>query len=266
MASERRAETLRDAEGPRAPTDEGTRARVLGHVLRLGPVTAAELAHRLDLTPTAVRRHLEWLTDSGDIAPSETAASGTRRGRGRPARHYVVTPAGHRRLDSDSADIATQALRFLARHSGPAAVEEFARERFAALEERYAVAVRQAGDDPRARVDALARELTADGFAATARPVGIDTPLEGVQLCQGHCPMHRVAAEFPQLCDAETQAFARLLGVHVQRLATLSGGEHVCTTFVPSAPESSTRRDSRDHRDSHDHHNHSSTQDERTPR
>ena len=44
-----------------------------------------------------------------------------------------------------------------------------------------------------------------------------------------------LAAEFPQLCEAETDAFARLLGVHVQRLATLAGGEHVCTTYVPGA-------------------------------
>lgn len=236
-AQRRREGLAPDAAGTRALAaagEEGTRQRVLAHVLRLGPVTAAELAERLDLTPTAVRRHLEQLTDSGDIAPSESGPS-ARRGRGRPARHYVVTPAGHRRLDSDSADIATQALRFLARHAGPEAVEEFARERFAELEARYGTRIADAGDDPRARATALARELSADGFAATARPVGIDTPLEGVQLCQGHCPMNRVAAEFPQLCEAETEAFARLLGVHVQRLATLSGGEHVCTTFVPGS-------------------------------
>jgi hypothetical protein len=29
--------------------------------------------------------------------------------------------------------------------------------------------------------------------------------------------------------------FSRLLGVHVQRLATLAHGEHVCTTHVPHA-------------------------------
>jgi predicted ArsR family transcriptional regulator len=55
----------------------------------------------------------------------------------------------------------------------------------------------------------------------------------GVQVCQGHCPVQHVAAEFPQLCQAETEAFSRLLGVHVQRLSTLAAGEHVCTTFVP---------------------------------
>ncbi len=42
--------------------------------------------------------------------------------------------------------------------------------------------------------------------------------------------------EFPQFCQAETDAFSRLLGVHVQRLSTLARGQHVCTTFVPTAP------------------------------
>ena len=46
--------------------------------------------------------------------------------------------------------------------------------------------------------------------------------------------MGRVAEEFPQFCDAETEAISRLLGVHVQRLATLAGGAHVCTTFIPT--------------------------------
>ena len=48
--------------------------------------------------------------------------------------------------------------------------------------------------------------------------------------------MQHVAAEFPQFCEAETEAFSRLLGVHVQRLATLAHGDHVCTTFVPTPP------------------------------
>ena len=34
---------------------------------------------------------------------------------------------------------------------------------------------------------------------------------------------------------AETAAFADLLGVHVQRLATIARGDAVCTTHVPEA-------------------------------
>mgnify|MGYP002653160438 CR=1 FL=1 len=55
------------------------------------------------------------------------------------------------------------------------------------------------------------------------------------QLCHGRCPVLDVAADHPELCEAETDAFSRLLGVHVQRLATLAQGDHVCTTFVPTA-------------------------------
>jgi hypothetical protein len=42
-----------------------------------------------------------------------------------------------------------------------------------------------------------------------------------------------VAAEFPQLCEAETQVISRLVGTHVQRLATIANGDGVCTTHIP---------------------------------
>ncbi len=57
----------------------------------------------------------------------------------------------------------------------------------------------EAGDDPMARAEALAEALTAEGYAAAA--IAIAT---GGQLCQHHCPVAHVAAEFPQLCEAET--------------------------------------------------------------
>ena len=56
----------------------------------------------------------------------------------------------------------------------------------------------------------------------------------GVELCQHHCPIAHVAAEFPQLCEAETEAFSRVLGTHVQRLATIAHGDGVCTTYIPN--------------------------------
>lgn len=196
-----------------------------------GPVTAAELGRHLDLTPAAVRRHLDALVEQGAVVPHEPA--GQRRGRGRPARAYVVSEAGHRSLEADYDSLAVEVLRFLEDRAGSGAVGAFARERVAAVEERYAPRLDAAGDDPEARAEVLVEALSEDGFAATARPVG-SGGLTGVQLCQGHCPVQHVAEEFPQFCEAETDAFSRLLGVHVQRLATLAGGHHVCTTFIPT--------------------------------
>ncbi|WP_051518362.1 helix-turn-helix transcriptional regulator [Intrasporangium chromatireducens] len=214
------------------PLESRTRSRVLHLVSTDGPITAAELGRELDLTPAAVRRHLDALVEQGAITEHEPV--GARRGRGRPARAYVVAAAGHRALETDYDALAVDVLRFLKEQVGSGAVSEFARERIAALEERYAARLAEAGDDPSARTEALVTALTEDGFAATARPVGAGG-LTGVQLCQGHCPVQQVAAEFPAFCEAETDAFSRLLGVHVQRLATLAGGHHVCTTFIPTA-------------------------------
>ena len=87
------------------------------------------------------------------------------------------------------------------------------------------------------RVTALARVLAARGYAAQIREVGAGRH-RGVQLCQHHCPVAHVAAEFPELCEAETRAFADLLGTHVQRLSTIARGGAACTTHVPlEAPE-----------------------------
>jgi hypothetical protein len=43
----------------------------------------------------------------------------------------------------------------------------------------------------------------------------------------------QVAAEFPQLCEAETKVISHLVGSHVQRLATIAHGDGICTTHIP---------------------------------
>lgn len=49
--------------------------------------------------------------------------------------------------------------------------------------------------------------------------------------------MSHVAHEFPQLCEAETEAISAVLGTHVQRLATIAHGDGVCTTCIPQMKE-----------------------------
>ncbi len=231
LITERRRSAGADGSNP---GPQGLEVRTWDRVRQLlaedGPLTAADLASRLRLTPAAVRRHLDLLSEQGAIEEREPATAG---GRGRPARAYILSAAGHAGMDNDYADLATSALRFLAEHVGADAVGEFARERSGELEARYAAQLPTAGGDVSARAQALASALSADGFAASIRPTGAGLPVAGVQLCQGHCPVLHVAAEFPVFCDAETEMFSRLLGVDVQRRTTLAHGEHVCMTFIP---------------------------------
>ena len=216
-----------------------TQDRVRQTIAEDGPLTAADLASRLGLTPAAVRRHLDLLAENGSIEETEPAAAGDR-GRGRPARAYILSEAGHAGMESDYADLAASALRFLAEHAGADAVDEFAREHSAKFESRYAAQLASAGTDITARAQTLATVLNADGFAASIRPAGEDMPVAGIQLCQGHCPIQHVATQFPAFCDAEAEVFSQLLGVRVQRQTTLAHGEHACTTFIPLAAVRST--------------------------
>jgi len=211
-----------------ADVERGTRDRVARSILENGPSTAAALAERLELTPAAVRRHLDALLADGTIVPTTPRLS-VQRGRGRPARAFAITEAGRDSFHQAYDDLAAGALRFLADTAGPAAVGEFARRRVADLEDRYRERVSSA--PAAARPALLADALSGDGYAASTQPApgGL-----GEQVCQHHCPVVHVAEQFPQLCEAETQAFARLLGTHVQRLATIARGDGVCTTYVPT--------------------------------
>ncbi len=211
--------------------DQPTRARVVRSILVDGPSTAVALAERLDLTPAAVRRHLDHLVEQGTLQPRDQKVYGAR-GRGRPAKVFALTESGHETFDQQYDDLAAEALRFLAETSGDDAVMEFARRRVAFIERDYD---RVVADQPDlSPAEALARVFTDEGYAAGVRQLPlVNGQAAGEQLCQQHCPVAHVAQEFPQLCEAETEAIGRILGTHVQRLATIAHGDGVCTTCIP---------------------------------
>ncbi|SDN75716.1 transcriptional regulator, ArsR family [Actinacidiphila guanduensis] len=238
--------TAREAAEEHTTGERRTRNRVARSILGHGPSTAAELAKRLGLTQAAVRRHLDALVAENIVEARDQRVYGSR-GRGRPAKVFALTDCGRDAFDQSYDQLAADALRWIAQTAGggpqgEAAVSAFARARVAAQAERYRALVEAAAPEDRAK--ALARALSADGYAATARsapaPAGGEGPrgFEGEQLCQHHCPVAHTAEQFPQLCEAEAEVFSALLGTHVQRLATIAHGDGVCTTYIPRAHQS----------------------------
>ena len=192
------------------------------------------LADRLDLTPAAVRRHLDHMVEDGTLEARDPRQAATR-GRGRPAKVFALTQSGREGFEKQYDDLAVQALRFVAETGGESAVRDFAQRRVAFVEERFdSVAAEYPDLGP---VQVLARVFTDEGYAAGVR----ESPV-GDQLCQQHCPVSSVAHEFPQLCEAETEAIARVLDRHVQRLATIAHGDGVCTTCIPNGPAAAAAR------------------------
>lgn len=203
--------------------DLSTRNAVARSVLENGPSTAVVLGERLGLTPAGIRRHLDLLIADG-ILEAREPHSALSRGRGRPSKVFVMTDGGRQKFEHSYDDLAVAALKFMSVNNGSHLVAEFAKSRAEEIERKAITAIGKKTN----KSEALAELLTEQGYAAS-----IESKPQGEQLCQHHCPIAHVAAEFPQLCEAETEMLSRLLGTHVQRLATIAHGDGVCTTYIP---------------------------------
>jgi predicted ArsR family transcriptional regulator len=210
-----------------------TRDAVARLILERGPQSAAQLADQLGLSAAAIRRHLEALVEEGLLVERDPRP-GAQRGRGRPARTYALTDEGRAAFPHGYDDLATTALRYLRETGGEQAVVAFAEHRAESLARLLEPDVNTSAPAP-AKAEALAGSLSRLGYAATTEAASA-----GVQVCQHHCPVAHVAAEFPELCEAETRAFERVLGTYVQRLATIAHGDGVCTTHLPTPPAPNT--------------------------
>lgn len=203
-----------------------TRQRVVHSILDQGPSTARQLADQLDLTPAAIRRHLTALLEDGTLESYEQRVYGPR-GRGRPSKVFALTDAGRAEFRQAYDELAIAAMRKLVDAIGPQSIRQLATDRIEPIERRFDE-LREAQPE-RPTLDILVEVLDVDGYAPSVRPVR-----SGEQLLQHHCPVAHVAREFPILCEVETQLFAKLLGSHVQRLATIAHGDGVCTTHIPT--------------------------------
>jgi predicted ArsR family transcriptional regulator len=204
--------------------DLSTRDAVARSVLENGPSTAVVLGERLGLTPAGIRRHLDLLVADGILEAREPHQA-LSRGRGRPSKVFVMTDSGREKFEHSYDDLAVAALKFMSAQSGEHLVKAFAQSRADDIERKATIALAKRSN----KSEALANFLTEQGYATS-----IESRPMGEQLCQHHCPIAHVAAEFPQLCEAETEAFSRVLGTHVQRLATIAHGDGVCTTYIPN--------------------------------
>lgn len=221
-----------------APTSDGHTRRSIVQLLLEGPTTAGEISDRLGISAAGVRRHLDALVEAGD-AESNAAAAWQHNGRGRPAKRYRLTSAGRAKLDHAYDDLAVAAMRQLREIGGEDAIRTFARRRIDTILSGVVASGGAASADVATSADRVAVALTGAGYATTTTRV--TGPIDGVQICQHHCPVSHVAEEFPELCEAEQEAFADILGTHVQRLATIVNGDCACTTHVPLIPEPARR-------------------------
>ncbi|AWH92123.1 helix-turn-helix transcriptional regulator [Dietzia lutea] len=205
-------------------TRPDTRSTIRELLLERGALTAAEIGQELGLTAAGVRRHLDHLVEAGEVEAARTRPAGTR---GRPARAFQVTATGRSTARHGYDHLAVEAMTALRRIGGAEAVSEFARERVRSVIGHVRPA-EGAHDVERAATD-IAVALSKAGYASSVEDAGT-----GLQICQHHCPVWNVASRFPELCEAEQEVVSEIVGTHVQRLATIAGGNCACTTNIPT--------------------------------
>lgn len=202
-------------------------------LLAAGSATATDLAAELGLTGAGIRKHLDALLEAGLVQASERAPYGPAalvgpKGRGRPAKVFTLTAKGRKVFGEREESLALTAIKFMATTTGSKSVEDFGKQIAQNFAQKYAEV--KDFSTPQERAMALIDALNNEGFVATLTP-GLG---DSVQICQHNCPMGDVAEAFPEICEAETQMFSELTGVHVTRLATIATGNPICTTLVPN--------------------------------
>src|ERR1700675_1326971 len=112
------------AHEARPGSERSTRARIARLILENGPVTASGLSTRLNLTPAAVRRHLDNLLADGMIE-TRTARRPASRGRGPPAKLFGRPRGGRGRLEPPLRGLGHRRVAFPAGGTGPGGGPKF---------------------------------------------------------------------------------------------------------------------------------------------
>lgn len=192
----------------------GTRDRVLSFILRQREVRVEELAQALEITPAAVRRHLDHLRADGLVDVRVV-----RQATGRPFYAYTPTELALGQMPEAYAGLMERMLRSL-EEGGP--VSERMAESVAA-KHRAEVWASEPADLVAQVTESLRSEGILDGWQAQE---------DGFHLVNGACPYRR-AAEISHLpCESDRQTIALLLGAEVDQTDRIVDGAPRCEYVV----------------------------------
>lgn len=198
----------------------GSRRAVLDRLKRHPGTTAPELAEHLDISPSAVRQHLDALGDAGLITSRVLAPTGP----GRPPQGWELTPAADGLFPDAHGELAVALLDAIGSELGPEALDRVVAARVAAQEASYQAEMAGATRVEQ-RVRALARRRSAEGYEAD-----VLTESDDLLLVERHCPIRAAARSCLGLCGGELELFRRVLGdeVTVERTQHVLAGDACC--------------------------------------
>ena len=190
------------------------------HLLKMrGAQTATVLAEQLEISPMAVRQHLQALKAEQWVTYRQE-----RRPAGRPVKLWQLTEHSVSRFPDSHADLMLDVLRGVETVFGAEGLERVISERSRRQIQTYRVQLAEVGSW-QAQVRAIAHLRSQEGYMAEV----LEQP-DGLLLVENHCPICAAAQTCPGLCTAELEVFRAVLGtgVVVERVEHIMQGDRRC--------------------------------------
>jgi predicted ArsR family transcriptional regulator len=193
-----------------------TRGRIV-LLLRRADQTVDELAHHLDLTDNAVRAHLATLERDHLVC-----STGTRRGSGKPAVVYALTPEAEQLFPKAYAPVLQQLLEVLSTHMSAVKFAEIMEHTGQRLAAQWSIAPGKL----HARLQQAVGILNELGGLAELEE------RDGSYVIQGYrCPFAAIVPGHPEMCQLAKALLAELIGEPVEEHCEHNGAIRCCFTL-----------------------------------
>ena len=209
-----------------APSITDAKQRFLDRLKLDGPATAAQLAGAFGLSDVAVRQHLLVLERIGLVTQTKQSPEG----RGRPAILWSLAEGAERLFPERHAELTVALIEGIRKTLGTESLHRVIEARGDEQIKTYRDRLPGATAPLLARVNALARQRTAEGYMAEV----VHEPDGGILLIEHHCPICTAARCCVALCDDEQRVFDEVLGpsVTVERTEHVVSGDRRCTYSI----------------------------------
>jgi predicted ArsR family transcriptional regulator len=211
---------------------ESTRDQILRQIRGHREMTVAQLAETLQLSPQAVRRHLDGLRADALIDVKQV-----RHGVGRPALMFFVTERGEELGGRTYVQLLSRMFRHLEKldagkvsgASGKQVVEQV----FSGIAEEVAADHRAEvrGETLDQRVEEASRALHQEGIVD-----GWERDGEWFHLVNGDCPYLKLAEISDAACSADRHSIELLVGAQVEQTRRIVDGAPCCEYIVRPQP------------------------------
>jgi predicted ArsR family transcriptional regulator len=202
------------------------KGQILHRLKTQGAQTASALAAQLQVSPMAIRQHLQHLKTGQWVTYREE-----RRPMGRPVKLWQLTERSTSHFPDSHADLISDLLRSITTVFGGTGLDQLIAERSHRQVETYRAKLADAAaTDWQQQVRCMAQLRTQEGYMAEV----IEQPDGGLLLVENHCPICVAAQTCQQLCSAELDTFQTVFGstITIERIEHILRGDRRCAYRV----------------------------------